>query len=166
MRLVKAVPVVVLFLAWSRVAVADGPDELLKLERFRGSVVGFDIAGVQSGGKPWVIRSGSAKLDADGTFKVEVEGLVFAPGSIVGGVDVSGTTGPITRFAASLACAQADGSHAVVATTPGFPVTTTGDGEVRARIDVPAVCYAPLVLVRASSAATGAAGAWFAAGGF
>jgi hypothetical protein len=136
------------------------------VEHFRGSVPGFVVAGVPSGGRPWVIRSGSAKLDADGTLKVEVQGLVFAPGSIVGGVDVSGTTGPVTHFAASLACAQADGTHAVVATTPGFPVTTTGDGEIRTRIAVPASCYAPAVLVRSFSPASGTAGAWFAADGF
>ncbi len=150
----------------SHAALADGHRPLLELERFRGSVPGFTIAGVPSGGKPWVVGSAEAKLEADGTLKIEVHGLVFAPGSIVGGKDVSGTTGPITAFAATLACARPDGTHAAVATTPGFAVTTTGDGEIAARIELPATCYAPAVLVRAFDRATGTAGAWFAADGF
>jgi hypothetical protein len=164
MRCAKASAVLAVVLS-STAAFADPPDDLVKTDRFRGSVPGFTVAGIPSGGKPWVIAAAAAKLGEDGSLKVEVHGLVFAPGSIVGGKDVSGTTGPITQFAATLACAQPDGTHAPVATTPGFPVTTTGDGEVKARIAVPEACYGPVVLIRAFAPASGA-GAWFAASGF
>jgi hypothetical protein len=163
MRFTKALPLALLLS--SSVAVADGPENLLKTDRFRGSVPGVAIRDVASGGRPWVIGSGEAKLEADGTFKLEVEGLVFPPGTVINGVDVSGTRGPITHFAATLSCIQADGTTANVTTT-GFPATTTGDGHVKTKIDVPPVCYAPVVLVRSFNPTTGVPGNWFAVTGF
>ena len=139
------------------VAQADD-DSLLKADRFRGSVPGVTIGNVASGGRPWVITSGHAKLDADGTFKVEVEGVVFAPGT-----PNAGTTGAVNALAAALVCTQADGTTTVVNTAP-FPVTTTGDGRIKTTIEVPAVCYAPAVLIR--NATNGVLGNWFAVTGF
>jgi hypothetical protein len=160
MRVVKAFPLSLVLLAG--VARADS-DNLLKANQFRGSVPGVTIGNVASGGRPWVIESASAKLDLDGTFKVEVEGLVFAPGTIIGGVDVGGTTGAVRAFAAALVCTQADGTTTTVNTAP-FPATTTGDGQIKTKIDVPPVCYAPAVLVR--NATNGVLGNWFAVTGF
>lgn len=161
MRFVKAVPLALVLLAGA--ARADRDDTVLKADRFRGSVPGVTIGNVASGGRPWVISEAHAKLDADGTFKVEVEGLVFAPGTIIGGVNVGGTTGAVRAFAAALVCTQADGTTAVVSTEP-FAATATGDGEIKTTIAVPPVCYAPAVLIR--NATNGVLGNWFAVTGF
>jgi hypothetical protein len=161
MRFAKALPLALVLLAGT--ARADKDETLLKADQFRGSVPGVTIGNVASGGRPWVISDGHAKLEADGTFKVEVEGLVFPPGTVIGGVNVGGTTGAVRAFAAALVCTQADGTTTVVNTEP-FPATATGDGQIKTRIDVPAVCYAPAVLVR--NATNGVLGNWFAVTGF
>jgi hypothetical protein len=155
MRVMKAVPLALVLLAG--VARADKVDNLLKESNFRGSVPGVPIGNVPSGGVPWVIQEGNARLDSDGSFNVEVKGLVFATGPN------AGTTGPVNAFAAALVCTQADGTTTVVNTEP-FPVTSAGDGQIKTTIAVPAVCYAPAVLIR--NATRGVLGNWFAVTGF
>lgn len=140
-------------------------DNLYKAAQFRGSVPGVVLRDVASGGRAWVIASAKAKVDDEGMLKVRVEGLVFAPGSVINGVDVSGTTGPVTHFAATLSCIRADGTTASV-TTSGFPATAQGDATIHQRIDLPPVCYAPVVLIRSFNPTALTAGAWFAATGF
>jgi hypothetical protein len=164
MRATLALLSLPVLLAVSHPAAADD-DNLLKVSQFRGSVPGVVLRDVPSGGRPWVIRAARARLEEDGDLRLEVRGLVFAPGTVLNGVDVSGTTGPITAFAATLSCIAADGTTANV-TTGGFPATPTGDATIRQRLELPPVCYAPVVLIRAFTPTTGAVGGWFAADGF
>ena len=155
-------------------------ENLLDTDQFRGSVPGIVIRDVASGGRPWVLDSIKAQLKAPGDgqttarLKVDVNGLVFAPGTIIGGVNVGGTTGAVTHFAATLSCVDAAG-QTVNVTTGGFPTTTTGVARIEQDIDVPAVCYAPILLVRSFTPAAnnngavpaaGTAGNWFASTGF
>lgn len=141
-------------------SVAAAAPTLLKADEFLGNVPGVPIRGVNSGGLPWVLDKIDVKLEADGTLKVNVDGLVFAPGT-----PAAGTTGAVTHYAVTLSCIQADGSTANV-TTGGFAVTTDGDVRFKTTIEIPPVCYAPVILVRSFNPATQAAGNWFAVNGF
>lgn len=150
---------------------AASADDLFKTDRFRGSVPGITLRDVASGGRPWILKSIQAKLEAPkrdestATLKVDVKGLVFPPGTILNGVDVGGTRGGVTHFAATLSCVDELGATVNV-TTGGFPATLEGDADIREKITVPAVCYAPVLLVRSFNPTAGAAGNWFAASGF
>ena len=161
-------------------ALPAAAENLVDTAQFRGAVPGIVIRDVASGGRPWVLTSIKAVLKEPGDgetssrLKVDVVGLVFAPGTIIGGVNVGGTTGAVTHFAATLSCVDATGLTVNV-TTGGFPTTTTGNARIEQDIDVPPVCYAPIVLVRSFTPAAGnngavpaagTAGNWFASTGF
>lgn len=170
MALAKALLAVVVVLA-ALPASAEAPDNLFKADQFRGSVPSLPMRGIGSGGAPWVLTSIEAKVDAPlagetmAQLKVEVIGLVFAAGTIIGGVDVGGTRGGVAQFAATLSCVDEAG-QTVNVTTGGFPTTTTGDAKIKERIALPPVCYSPLVFVRSFNPTTGVAGNWFAVNGF
>jgi hypothetical protein len=150
---------------------AASADDLFKTDRFRGSVPGITIRDVASGGRPWILKSIQARLEAPkgdettATLKVDVKGLVFPPGTVINGEDVGGTRGGVTHFAATLSCIDALGATVNV-TTGGFETTLDGDADIRERITVPAVCYAAVLLVRSFNPTAGTAGNWFAASGF
>lgn len=153
---------------------ASASDALFKTDQFLGSFPNFPLRGIGSGGRPWVLTSIEAKLEAPeggetrATLKVEVVGLVFADGTIINGVDVSGTRGGVDQYVATLSCLDQAGNTTNV-TTRGFDTTVGGDAEIKDRIDVPTPCYAPLVFVRSFTAdATGVRrpGNWFAVNGF
>lgn len=155
-----------LLLALAAPAGARDEEKLLEVEQFRGiTVTGTAIRGITGGGRPWVITRAEAELEANGRFQLEVVGLVFAPGVVVGGVPVGGTTGAVTHFAATLSCLDAAG-NTVNVTTPGFPASTTGDGQIETTLELPPVCLAPAVLIRSFNPTTGTAGNWFAVSGF
>jgi hypothetical protein len=108
------------------------------------------LRGIQGGGFPWVIDEGSkARVDVDGELKVEVRGLLFAPGT-----PFAGTTGTVTSVFASVVCA--DGS---VASSQTVPLSSAGDAEIRETVTLPADCTDPIVLVRTPS------GRWLAEAG-
>jgi hypothetical protein len=112
------------------------------------------IRGVDGGGLPWQLSSGSVDLRADGRLHVDVEGLVFAAGPNQG-------TNTIPAFKAIISCQTIDNGSATVSniSTGLFPASTTGDAEVDARVSLPSPCIAPIVFV------TSPTGAWFAATG-
>lgn len=112
------------------------------------------IRGVNGGGLPWRIDSGSIDLRADGRLHMEVEGLVLDAGPLAG-------TNPIASFKAIVSCQTIDGGAAVVSnvSTGLFPASQAGDAEIDATVSLPAPCVAPVVFV------TSPGGAWFAASG-
>lgn len=147
-------------------AVAKDDPELLKTDSFLGSVPNVPIRGINSGGVAWVLTSIEAKLEQVGPaesgfrpaeLKVDVVGLQFAPPD-----PRAGTRGAVAQFAATVSCVDALG-QTVNVTTGGFPTTLAGDAQIRAIVQLPEVCYAPLVFVRSFAAA---AGNWFAVNGF
>ena len=112
------------------------------------------LRGVNGGGIPWVLAEGEASLKSDGTFQVEVKGLVLA---------ATGTN-PAPFFFATLSCLSA-ANVVVNINTATVPVTIEGDAEIEQVLTLPSTCIAPIVLVRGSF--TGSpAGPWFAASGF
>jgi hypothetical protein len=70
--------------------------------RFDSPIVGSSpntpIAGVPSGGAPWVVGRGRARLESDGSLEIEVTGLLLA--AVVGPPN-AGTTAKIPQVAAS-----------------------------------------------------------------
>jgi hypothetical protein len=112
---------------------------------------GPDIAGISSGGAPWLIHHGSkAMLDADGELKVNIKGLVFA----ATGTTTSSTGAVVSQVKATVICA---GKPAV--TTGLVPLSASGDAEIRETVAIPSACGDPIVLVQVAS------GRWIAVAG-
>lgn len=115
------------------------------------------IRGVNGGGLPWMISSGSGELKANGELEIEVHGLVLAAGPNAG-------SNPIANFRAIVSCLKSDASIENV-TTDLFPATTGpasaggGNASIEANLTLPQPCIAPIVFV------TSPAGAWFASTG-
>jgi hypothetical protein len=128
---------------------------------FRSTIVGSNpgvvVAGVTSGGLPWTVAEGQARLSVDGSVRVEVEGLLLIN---TGPAGLDGTTGPVRFVFASLVC-----MNTVVASTPTVPLDARGNAEIRARVSVPQPCFAPAVLVRVAATNTATQGPWIAATG-
>jgi hypothetical protein len=110
-----------------------------------GSTPGMAIGGVNSGGAPWVV-AGEANVSASGNVRVEVQGLLIAPG---GPAALVGTTGPVTMVGATLMCGGSGGT-AVADNGPvtPSPLSAAGNAEIQQAVTLPASCAAPVVLVR------------------
>jgi hypothetical protein len=119
-------------------AIGTSADELVFIAPVVGSNPGATIAGVASGGAPWVVRRGIAVLTDEGRLAVDVRGLVLP--------SVNNTAGPITGVAASVVCA-----NTVIATTDTANLTSTGDAEIHAKLTVPQPCVGAVVLVRVAA---------------
>jgi len=136
---------------------SDSDDELFEIENFVGVSGPFlgsanAIRGVNGAGAAWVLDEIEAEVEADGTFTVEVEGLVLT----------STGTNPVANFRAILSCLVSSGTTVTTSNmmTGLFPADTEGDAEIRATLTLPATCVAPIVFV------TSPGGSWFAASGF
>ncbi len=116
-------------------------------------VAGQMIAGI-SGGAPWDVAEGEAKIRANGDIKVEVEGLVLTTPIIP-----ADPVFPVLGVCGSLVCQKTVAgtpTNEQVATTGNFSLSSvTGDAEVDANITLPAVCVAPIVLLRVSAVDSG-----------
>jgi hypothetical protein len=135
-------------------AVSTLADEFVFFSPVAGANPGSTIAGVNSGGAPWVVRHGTAILNDGGHLRVDVRGLILPS---------SGNTGPVTQVAASVVC-----SNAVAATTPAVNLASNGDAEIRATVVLPSPCLGAAVLIRvagANNAPLPAPGAFIAATG-
>ncbi len=144
-----------LFLLTSALPVLAG-EALFEFERLRGiPTPKLAVRNIPGGGAPWTIARGEARLDQDGTLKVEVEGLVLAAGPRAG-------TNPIPQFIATLSCLNADGTINNISTQP-VPATSTGDARVEEVLTLPDVCLGPIVFVRGVVSPTPR---WFAISGF
>jgi hypothetical protein len=164
LALVIGVGALVVLFGLSTAANAD-PGTILKfgtMAPVTGPYVGAanPIRGVPGGGLPWMIDSGRGSLDRDGHLSVRVRGLVLAkqapvPPTLQG-------TNPIPQFKAIVSCQAigADGTAMVVNVSTGtFPASHDGDSSIRATVQLPRPCIAPIVFV------TSPGGAWFAATG-
>ena len=113
-------------------AVAATDDALLRAP-LQGSVLSDPpLFGSTRGGAPWMISSGEAKVEADGTVKVSIVGL------LIPGVGV----GPVRTVSATVAC-----NDAKAATTAPVPLSSQGDADIKATLALPARCLAPAVLI-------------------
>jgi len=121
------------------------------------------VRGLGSGGLPWTLERGEARLSADGELRVDVEGLVISAldsAAVARGV---GGTNPVAQFKAVLSCLTtgAGGVAGTVNLSTGLVNVATGAGGGDARIreklaGIPKPCIAPIVFV------TSAGGSWFA----
>jgi hypothetical protein len=136
-------------------AIGTSADELVFLAPVVGSNPGATIAGVGSGGAPWVVRRGIAVLTDEGRLNLDVRGLVLP--------SANNTAGPVTAVAASVVCA-----NTVVATSNAVSLSSAGDAEIHAKLTVALPCVGAVVLVRAAAingAPLPAAGPFIAATG-
>ena len=142
-------------------AQATGP-KILKFDTMVGIPPAFTgaqnpIRGINGGGLPWMITSGSGTLKTNGELEVEVEGLVLAAGPLAG-------SNPISSFRAIVSCLKSDATIDNV-TTDAFPATTGpassggGNASIEANLTLPQPCIAPIVFV------TSPGRAWFATTG-
>ncbi len=115
------------------------------------------IRGVNGGGLPWVIGSGTGELSTTGHLEIKVQGLVLAAGPNIG-------KNPVSSFRAIVSCLKSDGSVQNEMTDP-FPATLGlaseggGNAKIEADLSLPQPCIAPIIFV------TNPAGAWFATTG-
>jgi hypothetical protein len=113
------------------------------------------VAGIQSGGLPWITTNGTATVNlTDGTVAFVVEGLV-----LVGG-NASGTPGGVTSVKGTLVC-DPGATDQVIIDTPLVPLSSQGNAAFSGHFDgtVSSTCMNnPLFLIRVAS------GAWLATG--
>ena len=154
-----------------------GASDLFESKLAGKQVGGQEIAGISPDvAEPWVVAEGEVEIGEDGKLELDVEGLLL----------LDGTVGPVLTVFASLVCqktvASGDPTNEVVASTADVPLSAAGDAEIEEVIALPAVCVAPIVLVRINLVDVGfgpvpltalqlpdgtfLAAAWIAASGF
>ena len=154
----RAAVLVVGFFLLTIVAAAESDPVILDFKTMvgvSGPYVGAanPIRGLSGGGVPWVIADGKGKLRADGRLEVKVRGLVLA----------STGANPVPAFRAVVSCQSIDGMGGpsiVNVSTEDFPASPTGDADIRATVELPNPCFAPIIFV------TNSTGRWFAVTGF
>jgi hypothetical protein len=141
-------------------AVAGGNSaKVLKFERMAPVVAPFTgeanpIRGINGGGVPWSIESGTGFVRADGRLHIEVEGLI---------IPARGNN-PVSAFRGVVNCLTPDSPmNGINLVTDPFPATMTGDSTIDATVDLPETCVAPIVFVTNGTGSP--PGAWFATTG-
>jgi hypothetical protein len=133
--------------------------KVLKFERMAPVVAPFTgatnpIRGINGGGVPWSIESGTGFLRADGRLHIEVERLI---------IPARGDN-PVGAFRGVVNCLTPDSPMSGVnLVTDPFPATMTGDSTVDAAVDLPETCVAPIIFVTNGTGSP--PGAWFATTG-
>jgi len=135
-------------------AISTFADELSFFSPIAGSNPGVTVAGVASAGAPWVVKHAFATLSDDGRLRVDVRGLI---------IPALGTAGPVTAVSASVAC-----SDTVAGTSAAVPLSSEGNAEIHAKLQVPSPCFGTIILLRIAAlngTALAAPGPWIAASG-
>jgi hypothetical protein len=154
MKIRAAMAIILSCLVSGLFAVSAVADEIAFLSPIVGSNPSVTIAGVKSGGAPWVVNHGFAVLNDEGRLRVDLRGLILPS---------VGTPGPVTAVAASVACGDA-----VAATTDFVPLSVDGNADIHAKLQVPSPCLGTIVLIRATAfngTPLPAPGPWIAATG-
>jgi hypothetical protein len=110
---------------------------------------------------PWEIAKSRGRLDSNGHLMILVRGLVFKDDPSVP-PELRGTNDE-TEFRGLVSCLTEEGDKVVTknVATEGFPATPDGNSLIRAEIELPNPCVAPIVMVLA-----GSEDKWFAVTGF
>jgi hypothetical protein len=111
-----------------------------------GSVPGLVVAGVGSGGVPWVVQTGETSISPGGRIHVEVHGLLIGSGNL------ARTTGPVTMVGATLICGGTPVPTSGGLVTPS-PLNASGNAEIDQAVNLPSACFGPVVLVRVFTSA-------------
>ncbi len=109
-----------------------------------GSTPGQHVAGVASGGAPWVLAGSNFNINGNGQFQVQVRGLLIASGG------AANTVGPVTMVAATLVCGDV-----AAASTLSAPLSSAGNAVMQGMILIPSPCIAPAVLVEVTQTTAG-----------
>jgi hypothetical protein len=138
-------------------------DEVANNPLMRTTLIGNSITGAagairdfNAAGAPWVIDPRSeAVLTARGELRIDVRGLVLAAGPNIG-------INPQPFFRARVSClvVMAAALVEVNVTTDQFPASPAGDSRIRAMVDLPDECLAPVIFVTNQGGT-----AWFAVSG-
>jgi hypothetical protein len=133
--------------------------KVLKFERMAPVVAPFTgatnpIRGINGGGVPWSIETGTGFLRADGRLHIEVEGLIIPARGM----------NPVDFFRGVVNCLTPESpTTGVNLVTDPVPATDSGDATIDATVDLPDTCVAPIVFV--TNGTGSAPGAWFATTG-
>jgi hypothetical protein len=134
--------------------------KVLKFDRMAAVVppwtgaTGVPIRGINGGGVPWAIESGTGFLRADGSLHIEVQGLI---------IPARGNN-PVGAFRGVVNCLTPESpSDGVNLVTDPAPATPAGDSTIDAMVDLPETCVAPIVFVTNGTGSP--PGAWFATTG-
>lgn len=115
---------------------------------FEGTIIGSSpgqhVAGVASGGAPWMVSESEFNVNSNGQVQVQVQGLLIASGA------AANTVGPVTMVAAALVCGDV-----VAGTTPSAPLSSHGNATMQGTILIPSPCIAPAVLVEVTQTTGG-----------
>ena len=125
-----------------------------------GSYPGITVAGIHSGGAPWTV-TGLVSVSSSGVLSLYVDGLlIYGTGS-----SIDGTTGPVTKVLATLACDTTSG--VLLINSSAVPLSPWGNARIYQNIPIPSTCFAPQVLIRIAATTTGVVsnGPWIAATG-
>lgn len=134
LRLLALTAALAAVIAIPAVATADpGGSKILddQLTGLPAANVNQVLFGIQAGGLPWRLDSGSVHLFADGRLQLQVRGLVLAAGGAEG-------TNPIPNGQAIITCAGAPAAMSSV-----VPFSHDGDAQVNETVSLPAHCLAP-----------------------
>lgn len=93
------------------------------------------LHGVSAGKAPWMLKRGTFRLLGNGQVVVQIRGLV---------IPELGTPGPVKTVAAALYCAN---DTTAAASTPSVPISESGNATIVSRVDLPASCQTPAVLI-------------------
>jgi hypothetical protein len=146
------------------VGTASAGDEFLKFNGGIGSTPFANnvVFGVAAGGQPWVIRKFRATIGEDGKVSAKGSGL------LLGGGNGIGTIGAPRSVLVTLFCSDVSTTPATVTSinSPAAVLDAAGNFAIKGQLasTPPSPCGSPVLLVRTVVAATGAPGAWFAAG--
>jgi hypothetical protein len=123
---------------------------------FRACPTGTAIGDVPSCGKIWKLKSGKGSVDANGTLKISLKGLVLNDESVG---EFNGTPDGVGHVVGAVLC-----SGMVAAQTEWVALAKNGDVKVKAKLKLPASCIAPTLVVR--EVWEGKVGGWLAAAGY
>ena len=101
-----------------------------------GSTPGQTIGGVTAARAPWQVTKGRIILRNDGSFTIQLTGLVLVNG-----------TNPVAHVAASLVCGGSGGAVAVTSQTFALSVPE-GNADFSGQLTLPTSCLAPVVIVQ------------------
>jgi hypothetical protein len=150
----------------STAAKGERSGDVLRFDTMAGVVEPFTgtanpVRGLPGGGLPWELDRADGRLRSDGRLDLRVEGLVLARRAPVP-ANLQGTN-PVPQFKAIVSCLTPGPGGTTVQTvnreTAPVPATPDGDARIRAQIDLPEPCIAPIVFV------TSPTNAWFAVTG-
>ena len=119
------------------------------------------VRGVIGDELPWEIAHTRGRLDSNGSLMILVRGLVFKDDPSVP-PELRGTNDE-SEFRGLVSCLTEEDDKVVMknVTTEGFPATPDGNSLIKAEIELPNPCVAPIVMVLA-----GSEDKWFAMTGF